>query len=185
MHQQCLPGSFLSCLGTAFLTRLYGCICAYKGGVLLVAVDSDNRIAGFISAADNTTQLYRFFLARHWLCAMIHLPPRILRLPTMVRVWETVSYGFKRNERVPKAELLSLAVAPQSRQHRTGSALFHGLVAAFGQMNIGSFVVTVGGHLEPANAFYRSLGCRVVSQTVVHHGQTSNVYAYPGETASG
>ncbi len=174
-HREGIPTAFLSRLGAGFLSQLYTAIARCPHGFVFVAVDSEDRVVGFISGTTSVTSLYRWVISRRgWLLAALALPCA-LRWSTVRRVFESLRYPSQIDPQYPQAELLSVVVAPQARGTEAAAALLRALLDELYQRGCSTVKVIVGAELARANAYYRKHGFRLAG-TISSHGLPSNVY---------
>ena len=175
MHQDYILGGFLSCLGHDFLNLLYETILEYSEGVLLV-VEFDGQLAGFVAGVLDTKEFYRYFLRKNFFRAGFMLVGRLFQGDTFVRVMEVLFYPKKSSKLVfPRAELLSMAVCEDFRRKGVGGILFDGLVERLKARGVGEFKIVVGSALSSSKIFYINKGSGEVGSLEVHKGHKSDV----------
>jgi ribosomal protein S18 acetylase RimI-like enzyme len=176
LHAERIGEGFLVTLGPRFLRRLYRRIALSPHAVLLVA-DSGERIVGFVAAATSTRRLYGEFLRRDALPAGLAAAPTVLRAPG--RVWETFRYGNAREDNLPAAEILSIAVAANAEGRGIGSALLGAVQEELTRLGAAQArVVTAVGN-DAAVAMYERAGFQRRSRTEVHAGVPQEVLVWP------
>jgi ribosomal protein S18 acetylase RimI-like enzyme len=174
-HQECIPTAFLSKLGAGFLTHLYLAIARSNDGFVLVAIDRQNKVVGFVSGATRVGALYRSVLLRRgWFYAGILLK-HLLNLRTLRHILETLFYPAKVSDIYPEAELLSIVVSAESRGSGVATALLDALIAEFRRRGCDQFRVLVRADLQRANAYYVKHGF-ILAGVTESHGVPSNVY---------
>jgi ribosomal protein S18 acetylase RimI-like enzyme len=176
LHADRIGEGFLVTLGPRFLRRLYRRIALSPSAVLVVA-DSGERIVGFVAAATSTRRLYGEFLARDALPAGLAAAPSVVRAPR--RVWETLRYGNERDDDLPPAEILSIAVAADAGGQGIGGRLLSAAQQELTQLGAPhARVVTAVGN-EAAIAMYERAGFQRRSRTEVHAGVPQEVLVWP------
>jgi ribosomal protein S18 acetylase RimI-like enzyme len=176
-HQVGIPTAFLSKLGAGFLTQLYLAIGRSKEGFVLVAVDRQEKVIGFVSGATRVSGLYRSVLLRRgWLYAGILLK-HLLSWRTLRHIFETLRYPAKVSTVYPDAELLSIVADPSARGSGVATALLDALTLEFRRRGCDKFRVLVRADLARANAYYVKHGF-VLAGTLESHGVPSNVYTF-------
>jgi len=173
-----MPDAFLPTLGQPFLTRLYRAIAADSDAVAIVAQGVDG-VVGFAAGVTSVGAFYRRFARRHGPMAALAAAPRLIRPRVAWRLLETVRYPSQvdaGNDRLPDAELLSIAVDPAWRVGGTGRALANGVLAALADRGVGELKVVVGAANLVANRFYARVGFREAGYLTVHQGTPSKVW---------
>lgn len=176
LHAGSINQGFLSSLGTRFLALMYQAIDAAEGSVLLID-QRDGRVWGFVSGAVGMRPIYRRMLRRP-IPLGIALLPSLVRPSRLKRIVDILRYGGQGDgAEWPKAELLSIAVHPESRGTGAAEGLFRDLASYFRNAGESRFRIVVGDGLGPAHRFYRRMGCEVIGKLEVHPGEPSTVYA--------
>jgi glycosyltransferase involved in cell wall biosynthesis/ribosomal protein S18 acetylase RimI-like enzyme len=178
LHSEGMPDAFLPTLGQPFLTRLYQAIAADPDAVAIVAEGAD-EVVGFAAGVTSVGTFYRRFARRHGPAAALAAAPRLVRPRVAWRLLETVRYPSQvdaGNDRLPDAELLSIAVDPAWRVGGTGRALAEGVLAALADRGVGELKVVVGAANLAANRFYARVGFREAGHLTVHQGTPSKVW---------
>jgi ribosomal protein S18 acetylase RimI-like enzyme len=180
LHCSELPESFLASLGHAFLTRLYRRIIYSRDAFAVVASTDDVPIAGFVAATEDTASLYRRFLARDGLVAVVTGLPELIRSSRHVR--ETLHYGSAPNaalRELPAAELLSVAVTPEARGRGVGRALVKACQFELTRRGVSGTRVVVAAGNATAIGLYHACGFRSADGIEVHRGEFSEVLVWP------
>ncbi|MCX6723475.1 MAG: GNAT family N-acetyltransferase, partial [Candidatus Staskawiczbacteria bacterium] len=84
----------------------------------------------------------------------------------------------KKNQRLPSAELLTMAVKKEFRKLGVATGLFQELVKNMKVCGVWEFKLFVGENLGVAINFYENLGCRFDSEFTLHKGYPSRIYLY-------
>ena len=179
LHLSGLPGSFLSLLGPRFLRLLYRRLLHSPRAVLLVAAQQQHVI-GFVAGTEDTGELYRDFIRRDGWRALVAAAPRALRHGR--RIAETLSYSRRAaaaEATLPRAELLSLAVAHEARRQGAGSALVRELQAEMDRRGVTALRVVVAAENATAIHAYRGCGFTDAGLLYVHRGEPSQVLTWP------
>ena len=143
---------------------------------VIVAADHF-RVVGFVAGTSDTGRLYKRFAVRDGVVAGLRAAPRLLR--SLRRVWETSRYPARDGDvPLPRAELLSLAVAAPSAGQGVGGTLVVACLAEFGRRGIASARVVVGSGNSAGLAVYRAHGFVDHSSLEVHKGERSEVLVW-------
>jgi glycosyltransferase involved in cell wall biosynthesis/ribosomal protein S18 acetylase RimI-like enzyme len=186
LHAGGMPDAFLPTLGHRFLTRLYRALATDPQAVALVAENVDG-VVGFAAGVVSVGGFYRRFARRHGAAAALAAAPRLARPTVLRRLLETVRYPAQAGDggaRLPDAELLSIAVAPERRAGGAGRALADGVLRGLAERGATEIKVVVGAANDGANDFYARVGFRHAGQLLVHQGTTSNVWTKPCPSSS-
>ena len=179
IHKKCLAKSFLATLGEKFLALLYKTLVEYKRGILLV-VEDNGKIIGFVSATADTGGFYKYFLKKKFIKAGFLLLPKANNLNILRKIFETLRYSKKNkiNILLPKAELLSIAVKEDYQRKGVAQQVFKALAKEFYKNGINEFKIVVGDSLLGAKKFYRKMGCIKVGEFELHRGERSEIYIF-------
>lgn len=177
LHAENIDQGFLATLGVPFLALMYRAIDEAADSFLLVE-ERDGRVIGFISGGMGMWPIYRRML-RKPVALGLTLLPSIVKPARIKRILDILRYG--RNEstaQLPRAELLSLAVALDARGSGVAERLYHRLATYFEEAGEGAFKITVGDALAPAHRFYIRMGAVPAGRVEVHEGQGSILYVH-------
>lgn len=170
LHSEMIKTGFLSSLGSWFLELLYRSIIADPQGMVFVAT-SRGGVVGFIAGTADTNAVYRHFVRKHFLGAVIRLVPALVRPRTWRRIRETLRYGA--SSQVVHPELLSMAVAPHQRGRGLGKSLVTRLLEESASLGVDAMRVVVGADNAQAIGLYRASGFIEPRMTEVHSGESS------------
>jgi ribosomal protein S18 acetylase RimI-like enzyme len=180
LHVSEIREGFLATLGARFLRHLYARIVESPHGFLIVTETQSERggvtVSGFVAGAVSVRSLYREFLWRDGLVASLSSAPQLVR--SLPRVWETLRYGsgqppVDHAASGPEAELLSLAVAGDSRRQGLGGVLVDAFLSEAASGACTSARVVVGADNDAAVALYRRGGFETAGTLEVHEGTPS------------
>ncbi|MGA2522372.1 MAG: GNAT family N-acetyltransferase [Acidimicrobiales bacterium] len=175
LHASLISEGFLSSLGPRFLRRLYRRIAVAQGSFLLVA-EGDGDPVGFLAGSMAVGRLYRTFVLRDGVGAVLRAPVRLLRAaPTAL---ETLRHGRDEDEGAGGApgaqgELLSVAVDPRWRGRQVGAHLVDAFLDEVRRRGGRSARVVVGAANAPAIAMYRRAGFTPTCTFEFHRGVPS------------
>jgi glycosyltransferase involved in cell wall biosynthesis/ribosomal protein S18 acetylase RimI-like enzyme len=178
LHADGMPDAFLPTLGHRFLTGLYRALVADPAAVALVA-DSGDGVVGVAAGVTSVGTFYRRFVRSQGVAAAVAAAPRLVHPSVSRRLLETIRYPVRMvgdHGPLPKAELLSIAVAPAARAGGTGRALASGVLEGLAERGAQQIKVVVGAANHGANRFYARVGFHQAGQIVVHQGTPSNVW---------
>jgi ribosomal protein S18 acetylase RimI-like enzyme len=177
LHASEISEGFLPTLGPAFLRRLYRRFCLHPASFVVVAEEeSSGEIVGFGAGAEDLGRVYRTFLVRDGVVAGVAAAPQLVR--RWRKVLETLRYPSATSD-LPKAEVLSVAVAPAARGQGVGRALLDALVAELSRRGVPGARVVCATSNVPAVALYESAGFKEAERLEVHAGTTSTVLTWP------
>lgn len=185
LHAERIGEGFLVTLGHGFLHRLYARVARSRRAFVLVAEDAEGLI-GFSAIAEDTGALYREFLLRDGVAAGLAAVRPLLR--SWRRAWETLRYGFGAHategtapvpDQLPKAEVLSIAVARRAAGRGLGRALVSASTAELLRRGIESARVVTRVDNAAALALYEGCGFRRRTRTQVHAGIPQEVLVWP------
>lgn len=157
LHYQALSyRSFITMFGRLFLYRLYR-EWLRSGLAFLVIAHEEDRLRGFILGCHDSSRLMSVVWRRPWLFAPLIL--RVLaRRPSLIpRLFETLLYGRRESCRV-SAELVVIAVQPETRSQGLGRELLGELDRELSRAGAEAYKVTVHREMEASNRFYAQNG---------------------------
>ena len=177
LHAASIDQGFLATLGLPFLALMYRAIDEATDSVLLVE-EKEGRVLGFISGGMGMRPIYRSML-RKPIAVGLALMPSILKPSRVSRILDILRYGrHESTGRLPRAELLSLAIVPEARGSGMAERLYCRLATHFRDAGEGGFKIMVGDALAPAHRFYRRMGAVPAGRAEVHEGQSSTLYIH-------
>ncbi|KKU76932.1 MAG: hypothetical protein UY02_C0010G0019 [Candidatus Giovannonibacteria bacterium GW2011_GWB1_47_6b] len=175
LHQQEISSGFLSSLPRMFLAKFYEGIIRYPGGFCVVAEDGD-RVVGFIAGITDMRAFSKFFL-RHFFLAAVFLLPRMIGISIIRKFFESLRYS-QRQDDLPKAELLTMAVAKDFQGRGVAKEMFTLFLGEMRARGVKVFRVLVGEKLQRAIAWYEKQGFRLAKSMSVHGKERSRIYLY-------
>ncbi len=176
LHATCIDEGFLVQLGRPFLERLYRRAVRSRRAFGLVA-GAPGEVRGFVAATDDTNAFYKEVLARDAVVAGIVALPRIAR--AFRPVLETLRYGVRGHEHLPKAEILATAVSADLRGKGAGSSLVASAVQEFTHRGVATARVVTAVDNAPAIRMYGGAGFRRHGTTHVHRGVDQALLVWP------
>ena len=183
IHAQEITTGFLRQLGVRFLEVLYTAMITSSNSVCIVAEDEKGQVVGFISGCFHVGKFYKEFFIKHGLKAFLILLPRLIDPHVFRKILETVKYPFSipkaksaKDNKLPKAELLSIALKPHIRGTGLSRKLALALFKECAKRGIREIKVVVGASNIRANRFYEKVGFKFHSNISVHGSEISNIY---------
>jgi ribosomal protein S18 acetylase RimI-like enzyme len=175
IHAASIDQGFLVRLGRRFLRQLYLGIASDAGSRVFVAVDGQ-QIVGFAAFSRDVGAMYRHVLRSRFFRLGLAAVPAALN-PFLVReIFDTLRYPAKQHaQRLPAAEILSIAIRPGARGGGVGRRLLDELYGAARAAGVDEVKVLAGARLEGANRFYAQCGF-VRCAEIIQHGEPLNVY---------
>ncbi len=177
LHREYIETGFLSSLGLPFLILLYRSM-SNSDNAFCIVVRDNNKIIGFSSGAISVGAFYKDFLRRNFVKASLVLFPRVFNIQFVKRIYETLIYPARKEQSLPKAELLSIVVGEKYRGKGIAQKLFKKAEEEFRSRDIKQFKVVVGSKLVAACKFYEKMGGVFSADVEVHKGEKSRVYTW-------
>jgi ribosomal protein S18 acetylase RimI-like enzyme len=175
LHASAIGQGFLSELGPRFLTLLYEALDRSAASVLIVEVEGQ-KVQGFVSGGTGLGPIY-WTLLRRFLALFFALWPVIFSYGKLKRIAELLLHTRSAStDKLPAAELYSIAVSPEFRGTGVAELLYTKLRHEFKARGISEFKIVVGDALVPAQTFYRKVGAVPVMTVEVHEGISSTVF---------
>ena len=179
LHRSCIGQGFLATLGVPFLSLMYQAIDESDTAVLLTE-QREGRIVGFVSGCVGMKAIYRRMIRSPFRLARALLPS-LVRPACLAKVLDILRYdGGAASSKPdwPRAELLSIAVAPEARGSGVAETLYRDLASHFFAVGEPAFRIVVGDALQPAHRFYQRMGAIPVGRIEVHPGEGSVLYVH-------
>ncbi len=177
LHREYIKTGFLSSLGLPFLALMYRSVSNSNNAICLVA-KVDGTIIGFSSGAISVSAFYKDFLRINFIKTSMILLPKIFNIQFVKKVFEILFYPARKEQSLPKAELLSIVVDKNYRGKGVAQKLFKQIEEEFRNKNIKRFKVVVGSNLIAACRFYEKMGGVFSAELEVHKGEKSSVYVW-------
>lgn len=174
IHRESISTGFLSSLGLNFLTKLYEFIISNGYSNCYVYV-INNKIVGFCCITNDSKRLYGDFLKKHLLLAAKITIINLFKIDTLRKIVDHLFYNSKK-DKLPNAELLSVAVISGYKRKKIGSQLFDYIQNKFKKQNIKKFVIATGANNIESNEYFKSQDCKLYKKTQLHHNQDSHIY---------
>jgi ribosomal protein S18 acetylase RimI-like enzyme len=175
LHISGIHTGFISSLGLDFVTALYEAIAMSQFCFGLV-IEKGDRVAGFIAFTTDINKLYLSLILKRGLRFVLLLAGKLFSFRRIRRMLETIFYPSRVSKMdTPRAELLSVVVAPEEQGKGLSRILACEELAECKRRGIDKVKVLVGANNERANSLYRRCGFELVGQ-VENHGVLSNVY---------
>jgi len=178
LHTETLTSSFLASLGLSFLRNLYNFLIQKEK---VWVYEEENKIKGFVSFSVNSAGMMKRFIIKNPGCLFLLLIKTMVQPKNFIRFFETYMAPFKSNKsksstKLPKGELLSIAMNPTCQASGIGSQLVKTLEEYLNEKQITSYKVVAGVELVGANKFYLKNGFELVKRIKIHGNSLSNVY---------
>lgn len=182
IHLDTFQGFFLTFLGRGFLRQMYQSYCEHESSCLLVALDEENRLVGFLAYSVDMSGLYKFMIKRRLVAFAWYAFGAFLRKP---KVFMRLVRAFlkpgesKREENY--VELASIGVRPDTKACGVGSHLISELKRRVDFEKYAYITLeTDAVNNDPANQFYLKNGFVVERTYTTHEGRLMNEYHYRG-----
>lgn len=161
VHKETFPGLLSTRLGSDYLTRLYAGIIGSSRSACFIAENGD-RLAGFICGTCDRTAAGHAGAFLPLFGGVLRGDVRIAELP------DVVGYARWMGAVPQKAELQSLVVVPDQRQHGVGKMLVDALIGYFRKSGVAEFCVFSDNLVSTGIGFYRKIG--FTTETEYDHG---------------
>lgn len=180
IHMKAFSGFFLTFLGSGFLKQLYKGFMQYKNAGLIVAIDKDDSITGFLAYSDDLSGFYKFLIRKKliifaWysICAFLKDPKILLRL------FRAFSYSRKAEREEKYIEISSIGVLPEAE----GSGIGSEMICYLKRKTISEDydyikLETDAENNEKANRFYQKNGFVLSHVYVTREKRKMNEYRY-------
>lgn len=174
IHKAEIRGGFLSSLSPGFLKRFYLALIESKSSFCIVAKEN-NEVVGFVAGTANLNTFYKYFLSHYFFQSFFILLPKVFS--SFKKIIESFLYP-KKEQSLPKAELLTIAIAKEFQGKGVGSLMLPVFISEMKKRNVRIFKVIVGEKLLPAIKFYEKNGFIFLKNIAIHSNNSSRVYTY-------
>lgn len=158
LHQQALSfTSFLTSFGEEFLVQLYKALIELRLGFFVLASEPP-ALRGFIFGSTDSSRLMGVVARRFYVFLPIMLPAFVRQPSLIIKAFNILFYSQKTAAIPIKSELVVIAVESGERSRGIGAALVERLDEEFRNKGVDRYKVTVHGHMDRANNFYRKTG---------------------------
>lgn len=167
MHTMAFPDSFLTGLGSYFLSVYYCAILKSRDG-LIVGIHEANVLQGFASGSVRSDG----FNSRLVLSNMVEFVPIIIylavfRFPALLRLFRNLSKGELHKDSYQVGELASLCVRPVSQGKSYGRVLLQEFISESRRLGVQKLALTTDAlENERVIKFYKSAGFNAHSSFV-------------------
>jgi len=176
-HLKSFPDFFLTFLGPGFLQLLYRNIALDPEGILLVVEDEDS-IVGFVAGVTSQTGFYRRLIQRQkWAFAWAALGAT-LRRPTIIpRLWRALRRPNDATESAAEACLMSIGVSPEFQGRGIGKQLVEAFCQELASRGEPAVCLTTDrDNNEAVNRFYQRLNFQLARSFITPEGRAMNEY---------
>lgn len=178
VHMKSFTGFFLTFLGKGFLKQLYRGFVEYEGSGLIVAVNNEGRIVGFLAYSDDLSGFYKYLIKRRLIPFAWYAGIGFLRNPKIFfRLVRAFTYSGEAKREEKYIELSSIGVLPEAEGIGIGSKLIKALQDKI-DYNQYEYIKleTDAENNEGANHFYRKNGFVLERKYETHEGRKMNEY---------
>lgn len=180
IHLKTFEGFFLTFMGRGFLYHMYLSYCEDANSNLLVAVDENNKIIGFVAYSEDMSGLYKHMIKRHLIAFAWYSVGAFLRKPKvfmrLVRAFLKPSES-KREECY--VELSSIGVEPGVKSKGVGTQLIDAVKSRVDfTKNEYISLETDAVSNDAVNCFYMKNGFELVREYETREGRKMNEYRY-------
>jgi ribosomal protein S18 acetylase RimI-like enzyme len=174
IHKEEINKGFLSFLGIPILRLFYQTIIVYKGGFCFLVKENGN-ILGFVAGCVDLKDFNKYFLKKNIFFITLIMISKIFNPFVRKKIKENFLH-IKREDGLPKAELLSIAVRKDFHGRKLGSMLVARFVEEMKKRGVKNFKVLVGKELN-LFGFYTKNGFELVPE-YNNSESTSSIFTY-------
>ncbi|MPM13909.1 hypothetical protein SDC9_60269 [bioreactor metagenome] len=178
IHIQTFKGFFLTFLGEGFLNQLYSGFLEHKNSNILVAVDEDNNVIGFLAYSENMSEFYKFLIKSRLVKFAWYSLIAFFRNPCIAfRLLRAFLYS-KSAERAEKyVELSSIGILPERKKQGTGTGLIKTLITMIDSSEFEYIKLETDKYNnDSVNAFYLNCGFELDNSYNTAEGRAMNEY---------
>lgn len=180
VHMQSFTGFFLTFLGKGFLTQLYKGFVEYEGSGLIVAVNDEDKIVGFLAYSDDLSGFYKYLIKKHIVSFAWYAGLGFLRKPKIFfRLLRAFTYSNEAKREEKYIELSSIGVLPEAAGTGIGSKLINVLQKKFDLKRYKYIKLeTDAENNKGANCFYQRNGFVIDHEYETYEGRKMNEYRW-------
>lgn len=180
VHMQSFTGFFLTFLGKGFLKQLYKGFVEYNGSGLIVAVNEDDKIIGFLAYSDDLSGFYKYLIKKQLIPFAWYAGLGFLRNPRILfRLLRAFTYSGEAKREENYIELSSIGVLPEAEGNGIGSKLINALKINFDYDKYNYIKLeTDAENNEAANHFYQKNGFVLDHMYETREGRKMNEYRW-------
>lgn len=180
VHMKSFTGFFLTFLGKGFLRQLYKGFVLHPRSDLIVAVNKENQIVGFLAYSEDLSGFYKFLVRRFLLPFAWYAGVAFIRKPQiMFRLFRAFRYSNEAKRKENYIELSSIGVCPEMEGQGIGSRMIEKLKK---KADVGKCeyikLETDADNNENANAFYKKNAFVLDHIYETKEGRKMNEYRY-------
>ena len=174
-HLKAFPGFFLTLMGPGFLRELYRGFLRHADGVLLVSVDEQERLTGFVAGTLAPDRFFAELRRRRGVYFLLRALPALLVRPALVfaKLWSALFYRGDKPALLQGGALLSsIGVLPEVVGRSVGKELLAGFEReAFARGAAFVYLTTDADGNNLVQAFYGRNGYAVESEFIQGGGR--------------
>jgi len=176
LHRESIKTGLTASLGRRFCKTLYLAMASTPYSFILVCEDGQKKLVGFICCATNTSKMYRDVIKKNFFPLLFSALIRLFSLSILKQAVKAIRRPkkFKTGNfsewQLPEAEIVSIAVSPQTQGQHIGTKL---IKAAFDKLkDLGHFKVRTwtSEDNKRAVAFYQRQGFEMLGMRQYHTG---------------
>jgi len=174
LHRISIRTGLIAGLGQRFCEQLYWGMANTPYSFVLVVDDDQQNTMGFVCATSNASKMYSFVLMKrcfHLFFSVIHKlirPSVILSAIKSILRPRTLKKSAQPDWDLPDAEIISIAVRPESQGRNIGTQLLKAALKRLKQMNCDRVHVVTSDDNEKATAFYMKHGFKLLGKKTHH-----------------
>lgn len=180
VHMQSFSGFFLTFLGKGFLKQLYTGFLEYKGSGVIVTVNTENKIVGFLAYSDNLSGFYKYLIKKRLLLFAWYAIGAFFRNPKILfRLLRAFTYSDEAKREEKYIELSSIGVLPEAEGTGIGSKMVSVLKEKANPEKYEYIKLeTDAVENDGANFFYQKNGFALDHEYATQEGRKMNEYRY-------
>ncbi len=182
IHMDTFHGFFLTFMGKGFLKTMYSSYCKHAKSGLLVAMDEEDRIMGFLAWSGELSELYKFMIKRKLFSFALHSLGAFFRKPKIfIRLIRAFLKPGESKRAESYVELASIGVLPDAKRSGIGSMLIDRLKENV-DFSVYEYITleTDAVDNEGANRFYQKNGFVLARTFETSEGRKMNEYRFWG-----
>lgn len=183
IHMKTFKGFFLTFLGRGFLKQLYLGFMNHDKSDVIVAINDNNKVLGFLAFSEDLSGFYKFLIKKKlFLFGWFALGAFFRKPKVLFRLLRAFTYSDKSKSDDKYIEISSIGVNPDVKSSGIGTLMIKKLIK---QVDFNEFsyikLETDQENNELANHFYKKNGFKLVNSYETPEKRKMNEYRYYGE----
>lgn len=180
IHLTTFPEFFLTFLGKGFLKQLYSGFIEHNNSNLIIAMNSENKVLGFLAYSNDLSGFYKYLIKKKIIFFAWYSMIAFFKKPKILfRLLRAFSYSKKSERNEKYVEISSIGVEPKNKNLGIGSVMIKKLIENVDFENFEYIKLETDAENNMiANCFYKKNGFDLFSTYETPEKRKMNEYRY-------